>query len=200
MCQTPNWHIFHPIDQPYYVWTIWNIFSHGLQSELDNINQSIHWILYRWSRILFKSAKPRIGTYSTRLTSQIMSEPFKIIFAWFTVTMRQYWPNYSLNIVQMVQNIIVMCQTPNRHLFHPIDQPDYVRTIPDNFWMIESFNSRFTCWIMSEWTQILFQSVILRVGCYSTRLTPQIMSEPFMIIFESLKIRFGWCTPDLHAK
>jgi len=33
---------------------------------------------------------------------------------------------------------------------------------------------------MPERTQILFQSVIPRVGCYLTRLTSQTMSEPFM--------------------
>ena len=58
----------------------------GQKSESDNINQSIHWILYRWSRILFKSATPRISTYSTRLTNQIMSEPFLIIFEWLKVS------------------------------------------------------------------------------------------------------------------
>src|SRR5260221_544951 len=40
--------------------------------------------------------------------------------------------------------------------------------------------TRFTCQIMPERTQILFQSVIPRVGCYLTRLTSQTMSEPFM--------------------
>jgi len=138
--RTPNQMLFNPIDIP-----------HSVQTIQDNfwMVKNQNWILYTWficqivsgwTGILFWLDKLRIGCYSTRLVCQIMSEPFWIIFEWSKVGIRCYTLFYMPNSVWMDQNIILIGQTLNQMLFNPIDIPDNVRTIPDNFWMGKSRN------------------------------------------------------------
>jgi len=85
------------------------------------------------SWILFWSVQPRIGCYSTRLTSRTMSEPFQIFFKSKKVGIGYIHPLYVLNNVWMGLNIISIGKTPNRSLFNPTGIPGNVRTIPNNF-------------------------------------------------------------------
>ena len=95
-----------------------------------------------WPQILFQLAKPRIGCYLTRLTFNIMSKPFQIIFRWSKV---------GIGCNLLISNATVS------------GWPQVLFQLAKS--RIECYLTRLTFNIMSEPFQIIFGCTKVGIGC-----------------------------------